>query len=413
MIRQRPFTLKTSSDTIVESEFGDVICNSGGAMTFIMPDPLPGLWYRFINYNTGVISIEDSMMPIVTLSAYESVLMLANNTDYWYYSKTSEKMTKAEIEAVFTGAITSHTHNYAPAPIIDPDPPTLATEGSLGQLYIETTTPTIYYLSAIDGEDYTWTELVGGGEGEAGLVSINPNHIFADTSERDTYFATNPDELVAGIFISVDDGFQQWDGSIWLDKTAVLQGTMGVDGAPGVGVPAGGTTGQALVKNSNTDYDTEWATIPTPPTKTGDGTQEKYTGTLSASGASYSGVCAIIEFLQDTWVDTLEYYMGSATDNNATIIIRDLGGRVIDKITGVTLTNAAWNTISLSTPTLFKTNEYYAISILYSVGSKSLYRNASLYSGTMWRMIQNRVNSFWGTAYSETPGIGFTEYNTV
>lgn len=32
----------------------------------------------------------------------------------------------------------------------------------------------------------------------------------------------------------------------------------GRPGADGVGVPAGGTTGQILSKNSNTDYDTEW-----------------------------------------------------------------------------------------------------------------------------------------------------------
>lgn len=32
----------------------------------------------------------------------------------------------------------------------------------------------------------------------------------------------------------------------------------GTQGAAGVGVPAGGTTGQVLAKNSNTDYDTEW-----------------------------------------------------------------------------------------------------------------------------------------------------------
>ena len=31
-------------------------------------------------------------------------------------------------------------------------------------------------------------------------------------------------------------------------------------GAPGVGVPTGGTTGQALIKTSGADYDTEWAT---------------------------------------------------------------------------------------------------------------------------------------------------------
>jgi Collagen triple helix repeat (20 copies) len=35
-------------------------------------------------------------------------------------------------------------------------------------------------------------------------------------------------------------------------------GPAGADGADGVGVPVGGTTGQVLAKNSNTDYDTEW-----------------------------------------------------------------------------------------------------------------------------------------------------------
>lgn len=32
-------------------------------------------------------------------------------------------------------------------------------------------------------------------------------------------------------------------------------------GSPGVGVPAGGTTGQALVKASDTNYDTEWVDV--------------------------------------------------------------------------------------------------------------------------------------------------------
>lgn len=36
-------------------------------------------------------------------------------------------------------------------------------------------------------------------------------------------------------------------------------GADGADGADGVGVPAGGTTGQALIKASATDYDTTWS----------------------------------------------------------------------------------------------------------------------------------------------------------
>lgn len=46
-----------------------------------------------------------------------------------------------------------------------------------------------------------------------------------------------------------------------------LPGVDGEDGAPGAagrdgqGVPTGGTTGQALIKNSGTDYDTRWTTL--------------------------------------------------------------------------------------------------------------------------------------------------------
>lgn len=37
-------------------------------------------------------------------------------------------------------------------------------------------------------------------------------------------------------------------------------GPAGANGAPGVGVPAGGSAGQALVKSTGVDYETEWAT---------------------------------------------------------------------------------------------------------------------------------------------------------
>lgn len=39
-----------------------------------------------------------------------------------------------------------------------------------------------------------------------------------------------------------------------------IQGIQGIQGEVGQGVPAGGTTGQLLAKNSNTDYDSEWLT---------------------------------------------------------------------------------------------------------------------------------------------------------
>jgi hypothetical protein len=53
-------------------------------------------------------------------------------------------------------------------------------------------------------------------------------------------------------------------------------GAAGTNGTNGVGVPVGGTTGQALVKLSGTNYDTGWATI-----TSGGGTWGSITGTLS------------------------------------------------------------------------------------------------------------------------------------
>lgn len=40
-----------------------------------------------------------------------------------------------------------------------------------------------------------------------------------------------------------------------------LKGDTGSPGAAGVGIPAGGTTNQYLIKNSNTDYDSKWANV--------------------------------------------------------------------------------------------------------------------------------------------------------
>lgn len=56
-----------------------------------------------------------------------------------------------------------------------------------------------------------------------------------------------------------------YNGTAWVDL-GVFQGPAGnngADGADGVGIPAGGTTGQVLVKSTNTDYETEWGVAST------------------------------------------------------------------------------------------------------------------------------------------------------
>jgi hypothetical protein len=60
-------------------------------------------------------------------------------------------------------------------------------------------------------------------------------------------------------------------------------GPTGATGPTGPGVAAGGTTGQALVKNSNTDYDTEWTDI---------------------AGASYTATAPSGPQVGQVWVDS-------------------------------------------------------------------------------------------------------------
>lgn len=83
-------------------------------------------------------------------------------------------------------------------------------------------------------------------------VNINAGHIFVDNTARDAYFVTNPSELVENMYVYCDSKLQQYDGSIWTDRTPAIKGEIGT------GVPTGGTTNQILTKNSNDDYDFSW-----------------------------------------------------------------------------------------------------------------------------------------------------------
>lgn len=60
----------------------------------------------------------------------------------------------------------------------------------------------------------------------------------------------------------VNDYWYAWDidADQYVNTGVRAKGTQGDPGAPGHGVPAGGTTGQVLKKASDSDYDTEWGT---------------------------------------------------------------------------------------------------------------------------------------------------------
>lgn len=103
-----------------------------------------------------------------------------------------------------------------------------------------------------DGQVLTWDEGQNAfinAEG-SGALSLNPNHMFDDASERDTYFLTHLEELSYGTFIAVGAGFQQYDSNVvdpyqstaWVDRTAVVRGPAGrdgIDGQDGAAGPAG------------------------------------------------------------------------------------------------------------------------------------------------------------------------------
>lgn len=135
--------------------------------------------------------------------------------------------------------------------------------------------PTLGQQFSIDGRTWTWTGAVW-------------NSVLSETKDAFTPSDTppSPAEDGKGWFDTVSGQFfVYYDGS-WVEFGTNLAGAQGPAGATGddgvivsatapentdvlwldtsdpanqIGVPAGGTTGQVLIKASTTDYDTEWS----------------------------------------------------------------------------------------------------------------------------------------------------------
>ena len=175
-------------------------------------------------------------------------------------------MTKAEFEALVVGG--SYTI------------PLIINEGA-----DETQSDDLIYIPT------TISDMSGGGAFQIGILGG-----FTSGGEKRSYtlvsaIMVEDGEDGSALEIRVSDGYIQWklatqtawknviavdelkgadgvtphigeDGYWYLGDTSTgvkAQGTNGTDGTDGVGVPAGGTTGQVLKKKSNTDYDTEWS----------------------------------------------------------------------------------------------------------------------------------------------------------
>jgi hypothetical protein len=128
--------------------------------------------------------------------------------------------------------------------------PTLAE----GELAIETDTEQFKIGNGSDA----WNDLIYAGiQGDTGAAGADGRTILSgavdpttEGADGDFYINTASSTL-----------FGPKASGTWPAGVALI----GADGADGIGVPVGGTTGQALIKSSNTDYATEWGTVASSP----------------------------------------------------------------------------------------------------------------------------------------------------
>jgi len=99
---------------------------------------------------------------------------------------------------------------------------------------------------------------IQGLQGVPGIAGANGRSIFSTAGVPTAGLGNNGDLAVD----SLTGDLYEKTGGAWTFRIS-LKGADGTDGAPGVGVPNGGTTGQALVKNSDADGDTKWDNLAT------------------------------------------------------------------------------------------------------------------------------------------------------
>lgn len=182
-----------------------------------------------------------------------------NSQDYYrmyssrdFYRGTSFKM---------AGAWTPDTHYFNDEHIID----FISCEGALlyclrGHLSSEWNKPNLIYkddiIVGVESNPY-WAFIMGNsGKGQKG-----------DKGDIGPIGPSGTDGITPQLKIEDDRWLLSMDkGQTWQDIGQATgdpgqNGTDGKNGSDGIGVIPGGTTGQALVKKSDADYDTEWKTI--------------------------------------------------------------------------------------------------------------------------------------------------------
>lgn len=237
MIRQKSITIKIENSDLLYSEMGDVVCNSEDSIIVTLPLPNAGLWYRISNVGSGIVSVYYNS-TLTTLKQTEQCLCLANKTSNWFFSKGGGAMTKEEIETILTGEIISHTHPFNDNVLEGTNPPTNMTEGTLGQFYIETITPKLYYCSEVNEEFYTWIE-VGGNEENIEIPQATATELGGIRASPKTSGETQE------VKIDIETG------KLYSTPPSAAQN----------GLPAGGSEEQVLSKIDETDYNAQWVDV--------------------------------------------------------------------------------------------------------------------------------------------------------
>lgn len=114
-----------------------------------------------------------------------------------------------------------------------------------------------------------WKRISSPGERNITVSTMPPANplagdIWYDSTEGFSYIYYEDEDSAQWVqFGLTRNGADGADGADGTDGVNGSDGIDGADGADGQGVPTGGITGQALVKSSEDDYDTEWADLTT------------------------------------------------------------------------------------------------------------------------------------------------------